>query len=105
MQALDAAGLAYEADTFFYSQYDPPFRLTGGAGVGAAAGVPACATHQACDEAIVLGRPLLPARLHSSGPVHPKKPVCPLLLAPLPPGRHNEVWIAAQEDAPARQQQ
>ena len=107
-QALDAAGLPYEANTFFYSQYDPPFRLTGGAGAEAAAWVPACAlrlaARQVCDKAMVLGRILLPASLQL-GRCAPQKPLCPLLLAFLPPGRHNEVWIAAQEDAPARQQQ
>lgn len=28
-QALDEAGVEYEADWFWYAQYDPPFRLTG----------------------------------------------------------------------------
>ena len=44
--------------------------------MGAAAWVPACAlrlaARQVCDKAMVLGRILLPAGLHSWGAVHPK---------------------------------
>jgi hypothetical protein len=28
-EALDAEGLPYQSDSFFFAGYDPPFRLTG----------------------------------------------------------------------------
>lgn len=102
MQALEAQGLPFKAESFFYAQYDPPFRLTGRSGLEA---LPDTRWRQVLGSLSVPARGVLSASklchaaatvegdgitLHSRWSVadsHVRALVC----------RHNEVWFAAEE--------